>query len=237
MSWRAWPEGHPSDLETLGELFGEGDPLVAKDSSGRYYLEASALQDPDGQIDDDAAEALVRHMNGAARATYRGFRPVHRGQYTAPDGTVHIVAKGGISLRAQENEAFDTVEPVRPEVPGASRGSRYLKLAEQDEGVATALRILGRPEPLDWYDLYKVWEIVEHAAGGIPQVVARGWATKADIERFTASANHPGISGDNARHAWLKGKTPGQNRVMPIAEGSVFVRQLTANWIESHRDC
>jgi hypothetical protein len=236
MSWRAWPEGHPYDLETLGELFGEGDPLVAADSSGRYYLESSALLDLDGQLDDDAAEVLVRHMNGAARAVYRGFRPVHRGQYTAPDGTVHIVGKGGISLRLHENEAFETVKPLSPAVLGMSRGSRYLKLAEQDESVATALRILGRPEPLDWYDLYKLWEIVEHSAGGTSQVVAQGWATKGDIGRFTASANHPGISGDRARHARLKGM-PGQDRVMPMAEGDAFVRRLIANWIESHPDC
>jgi len=80
MSWRAWPEGHPHDLETLGELFREGDPLVARDPSGRYYLESSALQDSNGRLDDDAAEALVRHMNGVARAAYRSFRPIHRGQ-------------------------------------------------------------------------------------------------------------------------------------------------------------
>ena len=235
MLWRAWPEGHSYDLETLGELFGEGDPHVAKDSSGRYYLESSALLDSSGQLDDDAAEALVRHMNGAARAAYRGFRPVHRGQYTAPDGTVHIVGKGGVSLRLHENEAFETVEPASPAVPGTSRGSRYLKLAEQEESVATALRILGRPEPLDWYDLYKLWEIVEHAVGGTSQVVAQGWATKADIGRFTASANHPGISGDQARHARLKG-VPGQDLVMPMPEGDAFVRRLIANWIESHPD-
>jgi hypothetical protein len=128
--------------------------------------------------------------------------------------------------------AFLTAEAAGPGIPGVSRGSRYLRLAEQDEGVAMALRILGRPEPLDWYDLYKVWEIVEHAAG-IKQVVARGWATKADIVRFKTSANHPGISGDKARHALQPG-TPGPNRVMSMAEGDTFVHQLTANWIESH---
>lgn len=58
-------------------------------------------------------------------------------------------------------------------------------------------------------------------------------ATKADIVRFKASANHPGISGDQARHARQPG-TPGPNRAMSMAEGDTFIRQLTANWIESY---
>ena len=80
-----------------------------------------------------------------------------------------------------------------------------MKLAEQDPDVADVLRVLGQPGPLDWYDIYKAWEIVERAMGGSNQVEARGWATMADINRLTASANHPGISGDEARHARMKG--------------------------------
>lgn len=223
------------DLETLGELFQEGDPLVTTDSAGKYYLESSALQDSNGHLADDAAETLVRQMNGAARAAYRGFRPVHRGRYTAPDGTEYIVAKGGLSLRLYKNEAFNTAKLPSSAVSELSKGSRYLKLAENDVSVATALRILGRPESLDWYDIYKLWEVIEHAVDGTSQVVARGWASKADIERLTASANHPGISGDKARHAWWPG-TPGHRRVMSMIEGDTFVRRLTATWIESHPD-
>ena len=60
-----------------------------------------------------------------------------------------------------------------------------MKLAATDPDVADAPRVLGQPEPLDWYDIYKAWEIVEHAVGGWRQVERRGWASKADIDRLT----------------------------------------------------
>jgi hypothetical protein len=109
-----------------------------------------------------------------------------------------------------------------------------LKLAEQDAAVADVLRVLGQSGSLDWYDIYKVWEIVEHAVGGERQVVGRGWwVTKADIQRLKASANHPGISGDEARHARMPG-TPGPNRTMTMSEADALVRRLAAEWIESY---
>ena len=98
-----------------------------------------------------------------------------------------------------------SITQVIVEVDMGSKHPRYAKVAEQDADVADALRVLGQPGELDWYDVYKAWEIVEHAVGGMPKVAARGWATKADIERLTASANHPGISGDDARHARTAG--------------------------------
>lgn len=107
-----------------------------------------------------------------------------------------------------------------------------MKLSEQEADVADALRDLGQPGPLDWYDIYKAREIVEHAVGGSPQVVAKGWLAKADIDRLTASANHPGISGAEARHARMRG-TPGQNRTMTMTEADTLVRRLVASWIES----
>jgi hypothetical protein len=125
---------------------------------------------------------------------------------------------------------LDNGVPV-PEPP--PKGPRYVKLAALDPDVADVLRVLGQPGPLDWYDIYKAWEIVEHAVGGWPQVVTRGWATKADLDRLTASANHPGISGDEARHARMPG-TPGPNRTMAMNEADAMVRRLVTNWIESH---
>jgi hypothetical protein len=74
---------------------------------------------------------------------------------------------------------------------------------------------------------------VGDAVGGLKKVAAEGWATEADINRITASANHPGISGDDARHARMKG-APGQNRTITMSEAYALVRRLIASWIESH---
>ena len=232
--WKAWLDGHVFDLETLGVLFRDGDPLIARDPSGEYYLESQALQDSMGQLNHSAADALIKRINGVARAVDQGFRPVQlRGRYTAPDGTTSVVVSAEVAEGRSKVTAVATVlsngVPV-PEPPPP--GPRYVKLAEQDPNVADVLRVLGQPGPLDWYDIYKAWEIVEHAVGGWRQVETRGWATKADIDRLTASANHPGISGDEARHARMPG-TPGPNRMMTMSEADTLVRRLVANWIES----
>lgn len=234
MPWKAWLDGHSFDLETLGGLFSEGDPLVAQDPANGYYVEYSALGGSDGQPDTSAAEALVKRMNGVGRASDQSYRPVSlKGRYTTPDGTTNVVTLAGAAearVRAQAGMILINGVPVPQSPP---KGPRYMKLAEQDPNVADILRVLGQPEPLDWYDIYKAWEILEHAVGGWRQVETRGWASKADINRLTASANHPGISGDEARHARMQG-TPGSDQTMTIREADGLVRRLVANWIESH---
>jgi len=235
MTWKAWIDGDLFDLETLGELFSAGDPLVVQDSSGSYYLQSAALQDPRSRVGLEVAQALVKCVNGAARAIDRSFQPVSlTNRYTAPDGTGHVVVSVDAATARTKTKVVVTVTkngaPVSQPPP---KGPRYVKLAAQDPDVADALRILGQSAPLDWYDIYKAVEIVEHAAGGARQIENRGWAMKADIDRLTASANHPGISGDEARHARMKG-TPGANRSMTMQEAEALVRRLVANWIESH---
>jgi hypothetical protein len=68
--------------------------LVAQDPPDGYYLESAVLQDSNDRLDQDAAQALVRRINGVVRAADQGFRPVHlRGRYTAPDGTMSVVVR------------------------------------------------------------------------------------------------------------------------------------------------
>jgi hypothetical protein len=236
--WKGWLEGHQFDLEALGDLFSAGDPLVARDTSCDYYVESAALQDSDGKIDVNAAQVLIKRMNGAARAANSSFQPVSlSGRYNGPDGSATVVGSAALVMGRMKFQATAVVTDGNGNVvstsPPAPIGPRYLKLANHDPDVADALRALGQPDPLDWYDIYKVWEIVEHAVGGSGQVQRMGWASKADINRLTASANHPGISGDEARHARYKG-SPGANLSMTMSEAESLVRRLVAKWIESH---
>jgi hypothetical protein len=232
MPWKAWLVGHDFDLETLSELFSAGDPLVACDQLNGYYVESSDIVVSGGQPDVSSAEALVKRVNGAARALASDFQPVQlRGRYTSPDGTTSVVLDGDTAT-VRDRAGAVMIDGVAAPAP-PPKGPRYLKLAQQDPDVADALRILGQPSPLDWYDIYKAWEIVGNAVGGPKKVAAKGWATEADINRLTASANHPGISGDDARHARMKG-APGQNLTISMSEADALVRRLIANWIESH---
>jgi len=238
MLWKAGIEGHRFDLETLGELFSAGDPRVGQDSSGAYFIESATLQYPNGQINSNAAQALIRRINGTARAADSGFQPISlTDRYTAPDGSATVALSPVALMGRVRGKAVATVldsngNPVTAQAP-IPKGPRYVKVPDQDPNVADAHRVLGQLEPLDWYDIYKVWEIVEHAVGGFRQMEKLGWVAKADVNRLTASANHPGISGDEARHARAKG-TPGANLSMTMSEAEGLVRRLVANWVESH---
>jgi len=154
--WKAWHEGHVSDLESLGGLFRVGDPLVAKDASDTYYLESPVLQDSNDKLDQNATEVLVRRINGVARVAEQGFRPVHlSGRYTAPDGTMNVLAIAGTA--ESRSRAWGSWAAVRgigvPAPMPPPKGSRYVRLAEQEADVADVLRVLGQPDPLDWYEI------------------------------------------------------------------------------------
>jgi hypothetical protein len=227
-------EGEKFDLDTLCELFPDGEPLVAQDASGGHYLESAGLATPEGKVDTQAARALLKRVNGAARAIDRNYQPVKlTGSYTRLDGTRVNTTEAHQVIRATGRAVGVALKDGVPVPIPPAKGPRYVKLAEQDPDVADALRILGQPEPLDWYDIYKILEIVENAVGGSKEIQRRGWATGKDLDRLTASADHPGISGDAARHARMTG-TPGRRLRMTMRDGDNLIRRLAANWIESH---
>jgi hypothetical protein len=233
--WKAWLEGHEFDLKSLVEVFREGEPLVAKDGSEGFYVQSQVLEGLDGTPDFDAAPTLVRRMNGIGRAVDSSFRPVRLvGRYTSPDGKVSHVVSADTAEARFSGTATAVVAGADPVPAPPPKGPRYAKVAEEDADVADVLRILGQADPLDWYDLYKVWEILEQAVGGWKQVENQGWVTKPAINRFTASADHPGLSGDAARHARVKGNSPRSALRMPLSEADAMMRRLAASWIESH---
>jgi hypothetical protein len=93
----------------------------------------------------------------------------------------------------------------------------FVRLAGKDQDVRDALNFLGKPGQLDWFDLYKVFEVVRESAfksqvgprKGAKQALAQtGWITEQEIQAFTGSANHPLASGDAARHARQGERTP-----------------------------
>ncbi len=207
---------------------------MACDQLNGYYVESSDIVVSEGQPDVSSAEALLKRVNGAARVLASDFQPVQlRGRYTSPDDATSVVLVGDVAtVRARAVAGAVVIDGDVAPTP-SPKGVRYIKLAQQDPDVADALRVLGQPSSLDWYDIYKAWEIVGNAVGGPKKVAAEGWATEADIRRLKASANHPGISGEDARHARMTGD-PSQNRTMTISEAEALIRHLITKWIESH---
>jgi hypothetical protein len=234
MTWRAYIEGDENDLQDLVELFPDGDPSIGHEADSGYYISSASLEDDNGAVNHEMAAKLLTTINGIARVQSTAYRPVHlTGTYRSPDGKQSVVILvDSIEVRARMGTPTILTDGV-PQPAPESEGGRYFKVAEADTDAADIFRIMAASKrELDWIDIYKVWEIVEKTVGGKNQVAAKGWLTKSDIERLTASANHPEISGDNARHARMPG-TPGQHRVMTLAEANTLIRELVSAWVES----
>ena len=98
---------------------------------------------------------------------------------------------------------------------------------------------MARDDDLDWYDLYKVHEIIRHdlnaeelgAKGWGNFIEQLGWGSKTEDRAFTVSADRFDVSGDAARHAVPKNAEP-PKRTMTIGEGRDYISRMVKRWID-----
>jgi hypothetical protein len=240
---KAYLKGWESDLLTLADLFRQGDPAIAADDDG-YYLSFTA---PDELFHDAGrlqatASVLLRRVNGLGRMLDNEFLPVGLiGRFSDETGQQQQVALAdSAEARGRAFSAVVVTEGKQPPAP-LPPGPGYVQLAETDPDAAEVLEILGRPDsPPDWFDLYKVLEIVsENTSGlpslkGLPRLKQMGWVPAAQLEAFTASANHQGISGGQARHARMSG-TPSPRLMMTLIEAEQLIGALVKAWLDWRR--
>ena len=229
MKWTAILAGDNFDLQTFAEVFAAGDPRVEPDD-GRFVLHSAAFDDCTDVTEVQAeAEPLVTRMNGAVRASDPSFRGVAlSGQYDNDNGLHAIFLADTLSMRGGAQGVVIGGDAGPPPVP---RARVWASLADSDPAVADALRLLGSLDQLDFVALYKLFEIVRDDAGGGKGIEEKGWATRDEISAFTAAANRPDVSGDEARHARMGGTPP--KRAFTIDESRSFVLTLVQRWLES----
>lgn len=230
MTTKAWLEGHPFDLQDLAELLAEGDVRVIRDTAeDAYYLTSSEIDNPpEPDRFHIPAELLIVRVNGLGRANNSGFLPVKlSGRYT--DATGKHIHTGAGSVRYGFRVRAKGVAPGSERLP--SPWPARLALSNDSELVARVLVILGRREELDWYDLYKVHEIIRRDIK--PKKIDKlGRTTKTRDRAFTASADRYDVSGDLARHAVDKDAEPAK-KTMTLDEGRAYISGLVTRWLDS----
>ncbi len=191
--------------------------------------ELDTLQE--GTVLHEAASRLLAIANGWARASNPGFQPVAlTGTYT--DGAhVHLVVVADpIMIRARVEATGIVMRAGGHGQPALSTLQPERSLPTKNPNIAEALAIMGQV-PFGWQELYKVFEIVRDDAS-IRTIAKLGWATHAEIDAFTASANRPDVSGAAARHARMSGGPP--RRQMSEAEARSFIGRLVSAWIDAN---
>lgn len=232
MTMKAWLEGHEFDLEDLARLLPTGDVRVIKEGNG-FYLTAAELDNPTpGRAFHEVAEELLVRVNGVGRLMRGSFAPVALSGRYEQEGNVSAVVHAA-TVRARANisatvTVYDSEGNLKPQPPPAT--TAYIALASQNPDVAEALEIMGRSETLNFADLYKVYEIMEHA-GVLNAAMRSARVPKSTTRLFARTANHPGASGDAARHARSRDQPP--TRPMPLEEARAMVRSLISAWLDS----
>lgn len=205
------------DLGVLSHLFSDDDPRVERTAEhGELVTE---LIDPDAAPSTAIEEAavLLDRMNGFAGTVdlQQGCCEL-TGRHTEPSGEPGAVARPGavaVSTRVLPSAAAADGQSA-PALPGPA----VIRRADEDPAVADLLYLMAN-HPRDWFTLYKLYEIIEHEIGK-RGITARGWATKKQLKRFVASANHPGLSKHDARHARAKGSPPSPSLLMALDEAA-----------------
>jgi hypothetical protein len=126
---KAWLDGHPFDLETLTELFREGEPMVVQEGDA-YYLTSAAfdgLLHEAGRLEEVACSAL-RRVNGVAWALDSSFRPVTLpGRFSDETGDTSVVV-GAVTAEVRATAyvaAVVTSGEAQLPPPPPARGPEY----------------------------------------------------------------------------------------------------------------
>jgi hypothetical protein len=228
-AWFVELVGHSFDLERLAKAFREGD-LTVVEREGQWRLRYVPFE----EIEESASAAaeydrLVARVNALALVEWgEDYEPVRTGALNEvqSDGEIRRIVHGtahgrGRTMATVVIQGADG-EPLPP--PPSPLPGR-LSLAAMDPNVDEALHYLQRGDPT-WGELYKVFEIVEDAAGAIND---RGWSSRAQRTRFTQSTNHSRVTGREGRHARSKTEPPANPMTLP--EARAFIRGVVRSWL------
>lgn len=190
---------------------------VTRSESGELYCLTSP--ELDALNDDDAvkvrASSWLDQWSGAASLVAGIVEPVRVQQITDRD------EHGGQS--ATLSFCFRVLPAETPERKEALK--QVLQLCEEPD-VKQLLGLCGKG-PMNWVDAYRVFEVIENACGGI---VAKGWASKREINCFKHTANHPKAIGDCARHGVLKTDPPA--KPMSREEASALMTRIIKSFLD-----
>jgi hypothetical protein len=240
--WQARLNGHEIDLETLARSSSTDWFVVQHDA--RYYLGSTMFNSlEDASHVQILATQTIQTIAALARLKYTDFGSVQIDAVARidEDRSYHHFLLLHATMRARSRTSrptltvsesptatMDTVQQPQATLLGSG-----VAIARHDSNVAEALRVFGTHED-NWFNLYRILEIVKCDVGGSHKLVATGWVSNRRLDRFKRTANRPELSGDGARHARGKGRPP--LKAMSIAEAKALIGTILTQWIASKMD-
>lgn len=224
--WMIELVGRQADLDLLNSRPWPGEYGVTHTESG-YYLIAEAFDTLNTAMAVwKAGHQILKRINGATKMVVVGFRPVRLGAVTeidvvGPPRTTHVLFAndlvlpppqiGSPTLNPTDEQQAESHDPIMS----------ILEKADVYPELVPALELFAESESLDWVDLYRVYEFIEHDIGSEKKLKDKGWSDKIELFKRTANAL--------ARHAPVKFLPP--ENPMHLVEANELIRRLLRRWI------
>jgi hypothetical protein len=234
-TWLVYLTGDSVDLEMLA-LSCVG-PSFNISKVGKDYALACSEFESIGNAQDVRARALalLDRLNGASRLVLESRVAIGVARLRRHD------ADGRITDIVCPEPAIATVRALPPSVKiTADNGSEvthhpadpvhdWILLSASDPAVARLLTLVGT-EPMDWVNLYRIFEVVCENSGGMKSIEAKGWATDKAMRLFKWTANCPDAIGTKARHG-VGDQAP--QKPMSLTEARGLIGGIVKAWLMS----
>jgi len=234
MEWEIVLGGSESVLKEFAAAFRDASIRIVQTRDG--FVLKSATLDVLGSAREvrERATPIVESLSGIARLLFESVEPLRIISVVevGPNGTRNTFVQlesasfkvsGGL-LSAEVIRADGSVVECRPSDPAPT----WLDNAMRTPEVARVLRLRDKRD-LSWTDLYRLFEVIVDGAGGTTAITDEGWASQAQLKRFSHSANSVSAAGDSARHGVEPTVPPADP--MSISEARSLVDVLLSRWL------
>jgi len=234
MEWEIILGGPETVLEEFTHAFRDPSTRILRAGDG-FVLKVATFADlADARDVRERATPIVESLSGIARLLLQNKESLRIASAVEirPNGTRNIFVElepavlritGGL-VSLQVPRADGSIEERRPSDPAPA----WLVKALDTPEAARALRLRDKRD-LSWTDLYRLFEVVVDGAGGTEVIINEGWASRAQLSRFTHSANSVSAAGDLARHGVERTAPPADP--MSISEARSLVGILLSRWL------
>ena len=165
-------------------------------------------------------------LNGIARLQYNDHENVQVGCFCEflADGTIlaNLKVKDKISWKSRMTATLSFVWETRSQI---SDVEKYRIIAEKNKTVGDVLHFYENP---DWWNLYKIYELIKNDTGW--KDAFSGYTKK--ISNFSWTANNYSNIWDNARHSHAESNKAMTNPIT-LLESQELWREIIQKWITS----
>jgi hypothetical protein len=234
MTWKIRIAGNQHDIEELKRSFSGVSISVTKGNDGDYleHEQFAACKTADEVL--QISSKVLAILNGATRLALGGNSVITESGVLQEreDGTSQFYMHVSETINVRDSFSITVMDSdgnVVEEIHPADEVPVWVSLGLKDEAVEKVFRLFGLQH--DWVGLYRIYEVIEHDAGGIDAIANNDWARKSSLKLFKHTANSPGAIGDDARHGKEASAPP--PKPMLLSEGRALIETLVHYWLRA----